>query len=132
MTDPIAALTAKLEPCGARAAAISMGTDLTTDAEALLAESSRLWTEIADAPADMLPVVARLAGALAAALANAPQEIKDQLDAYEAAAAAARFDRIEPPRLVVGFLFLAALERVRDHCADNAHEKGRDRKEART
>jgi hypothetical protein len=110
-------LAEQLESLMTRALAITMGRDADGDAGALLTESNPLWSKIAEQPAEMLPVVTALAATLAAELANAPDEVKSALAAYRDAAAEARFDWIEPPRAVVAFVFLDALERIRDFCA---------------
>ena len=131
-----AALTATLESVITRAISITMGTDATTDASALLDESNALWLEIADAPSDMLPVVTTLASTLAAQLEDAPDRVKRELLAYREATAAARFDWIEPPRSVVAFMILDALERIRDLCASkprrDAHGSSRSVPERET
>ena len=94
-----------------------MGTDTTTDAKLFLAELDPLWTEIAAHPAELLPVVERLAADLTAELATAPESAKRALAGYRDAVAAAKFDPVEPPREIVAFVILDALERIRDYCA---------------
>lgn len=123
LADAVAALTAKLASVRARSVAISMGTDTATDASALLDESNGLFTEIAGMPGEMLPVVTELARALRAELVHAPAEVRRMLLAYEDAVAAARFDRVEPPRLIAAFVFLDALERILPFCASEAAKR---------
>ena len=109
-------LVEKLEAGVARATAVTMGTDATTDADAVLAELNLLWTEIGNRPVEMFPVIERIATQLTAALANAPAPATNALATYREAVATARFDPVEPPREVVAFLVLDALERIREHC----------------
>ncbi len=123
MKATLEALVARLESVKARALAVTMGVDTTTDASALLAESNPLWGEVAGDATAMLPVVTEMARALGEALEQAPAEVKAALGAYREAAAAARFDWIEPPRILVAFLLLEALERIRDHCATKVNAR---------
>jgi hypothetical protein len=109
-------LADKLQSLIARATAITMGTDTTTDSSALMTETNPLWGEVSDNAVEMLPIVTEMARALKAELASAPEEVKAMLSAYEERAAEAKFDWIEPPRLVVAFMVLDALERIRTHC----------------
>ncbi len=116
-------LADKLHSLVARATAITMGIDTTTDASALMTETNPLWTEVSENAVDMLPVVTEMAKNLAAELKNAPEEVKAMLSAYEERAAEAKFDWIEPPRLVVAFMLVDALERIRAHCAHKAKQR---------
>jgi hypothetical protein len=110
-------LTEKLKTLVARATAVTMGTDTATDASKLLQESNPLWTEIGEHAAEMLPVLDTIIPKLEAAMANAPAAVKAELAAYRRAAAEAKFDWIEPPGSIVGFLVLDALQRIRANCA---------------
>lgn len=106
-----------LEDLAARATAITMGTDTTTNANELHDAANVLWKEIANHPQELLPAVTAVAQKLKALLDKAPASAKEALAAYEEAAGAAKFDWIEPPRVVAGFVFLDALERIRSYCA---------------
>jgi hypothetical protein len=64
----------------------------------------------------MLPLVQQLASSLAVDLERAPDVVKAELNAYREAEAEAKFDWIDPPRAVVAFVLLEALERIRDYC----------------
>ena len=110
-------LTERLKTLVARATAVTMATDTATDASKLLEESNPLWTEIGEHAAEMLPVLDTIIPKLEAAMANAPAAVKAELAAYRRAAAEAKFDRIEPPGSIVGFLVLDALQRIRANCA---------------
>jgi hypothetical protein len=116
-------LADKLQSLIARATAITMGTDTTTDASALMSETNPLWGEVSDNAVEMLPVVTEMAKRLAVELKNAPEEVKAMLSAYEERAAEAKFDWVEPPRLVIAFLVLDALERIRTHCEHKAKKR---------
>jgi hypothetical protein len=110
-------LTVKLETLVARATAVTMGTDTATDASRLLDECDGLWAEIGEHAAEMLPVLGAIEQKLQATLTNAPAAAKAELASYRSAAAAARFDRIQPPRSIVAFMVLDALQRITAHCA---------------
>ena len=94
-----------------------MGTDTATDASTLLDESNALWAEIGKQGAEMLPVLRATEQKLQAALANAPAAAKAELASYRSAAAEARFEQIEPPRSIVAFMVLDALQRISAYCA---------------
>ena len=110
-------LTVRLETLVARATAVTMGTDTATDASKLLDESNALWAEIGKHAAEMLPVLGAIEQKLQATLANAPAAAKAELASYRSAAAEARFDQIEPPRSIVAFMVLDAVQRIRAYCA---------------
>ena len=110
-------LTEKLETLVARATAVTMGTDTATDASKLLDESNALWAEIGDHAAEMLPVLGAIEPKLQARLTNAPAAIKAELASYRSAEAEAKFDRIEPPRSIVAFMVLDAVQRISAYCA---------------
>jgi hypothetical protein len=110
-------LTEKLETLIARATAVTMGTDTTTDASKLLDESNALWTEISQHATEMAPVLGGIEKKLQATLTNAPAAAKAELASYRGAAAGARFDPTEPPRSIVAFMVLEALQRISAHCA---------------
>ena len=110
------ALIDELEAIVARAAKVTMGTDLTTDADALLESVNPMWTQISERAAELEPVVARIKAALAAELANAPNPTKQALSRYRDDVAEARFDRVAAPHELVAFLILDGLERIDEHC----------------
>ena len=110
-------LTEKLETLIARATAVTMGTDTATDASKLLDESNALWAEIGQHGAEMLPVLGAIETKLQATLTSAPAAAKAELASYRSAAAAARFDPIEPPRSLVAFMVLDAIQRISAYCA---------------
>ena len=110
-------LTEKLETLIARATAVTMGTDTATDASQLLDESNALWTEIGAHAAEMLPVLGAIESKLQAALTNAPAAARAELASYRSAAAESRFDQSGPPRSIVVFMVLDALQRIRAYCA---------------
>ena len=110
-------MTEKLETLVARATAVTMGTDDATDASKLLDESNALWAEIGEHAAEMLPVLGAIEPKLRATLTNAPAAVKAELVSYRSEAAEARFDRIEPPRSLVAFMVLDALQRISAYCA---------------
>ena len=106
-------LTEKLDSAVARAVAITLGADATTDADALLTELNPLWSEVAEHATEMLPVLDRLIATLETELARAPASARTALSKFREAEAEAKFDRVEPPREVVAFLVKDALERLR-------------------
>ncbi len=110
-------LTNQLESIVARATAVTLGTDTSTSADALLAESNPLWGQLGEHAAELLPVVDRLMAKLKGDLAGAPAAVKSALEQHRSAEAEAKFDRVDAPREVVGFQILDALERIRSFMA---------------
>ncbi len=110
-------LAAQLVALVTTAAAVTLGTDTTTDAEALLARTNPIWVAIGDRPAELLPVLDRSIALLTTTLEAAPEAAKRSNEQYGRDQLERRFDYPEMPREVLGFITLDALVRIRSFCA---------------